>query len=164
MRGVWGRMRIGIIGTGWVAGLHLEALRLIDGVEVAAISGRNEARAKELAQPVSARVYTDYLSMLKRESLDAVCILLPPHLHGELERACSEHVKGVLVEKPISQSLETAQTVNAHFKKAGAIVSVAYMNRYRQSVARARPLRGRGEGGENPGRGKHLCGAEQGVP
>jgi predicted dehydrogenase len=133
-------MKIGIVGTGWVADLHLASLKKIASADVVAIAGRNEARAHELAAPLGAHVYPDYLSMLKKESLDAVFILLPPHLHGELERACSEHVKGVLVEKPISQSLETAQAVNEHFKKAGTIVSVAYMNRYRQSVQRAREL------------------------
>jgi len=133
-------MKIGIVGTGWVADLHLNALKEIEGAEVIAIAGRNEARAKELAQPWSAKTYAKPLAMLENEALDAVFILLPPHLHGDLERACSEHVKGVLVEKPISQSLETAQTVNAYFKSAGTIVSVGYMNRYRQSVQRARAL------------------------
>lgn len=133
-------MKVGIIGTGWVAGLHLAALKQIDFAEVVAIAGRNEARARELAEPIGANVYSDFLSMLQKESLDAVLILLPPHLHGDLERACSEHVKGVLVEKPITQSMETALQVNDYFKKAGTIVSVAYMNRYRQSVLRAREL------------------------
>lgn len=133
-------MKVGIIGTGWVTGLHLNALKKIEGAEVVAIAGRNESRAKELAQPLGARTYAQPLTMLETEGLDAVFILLPPHLHGDLERACSEHVKGVLVEKPISQSLETAQTVNGYFQKAGTIVSVAYMNRYRQSVQRAREL------------------------
>jgi len=85
-------MKIGIIGTGWVAGLHLDALRQIEDAEVVAIAGRNEARAKELAQPIGAKTYSEPLSMLRSELLDAVFILLPPHLHGDLERACSEHV------------------------------------------------------------------------
>ncbi len=133
-------MKIGIIGTGWVTGLHLDAIKQIDDAQVVAIAGRNEARAKELAQPLGAKTYSEPLSMLRAESLDAVFILLPPHLHGDLERACSEHVKGVLVEKPISQSLETAHAVNESFKKAGTIVSVGYMNRYRQSVQKIRVL------------------------
>lgn len=135
-------MKIGIIGTGWVTGLHLDAIKRIDDAQVIAIAGRNEARAKELAQPLGAKIYSEPLSMLRKESLDAVFILLPPHLHGDLERACSEHAKGVLVEKPISQSLETAHAVNDSFKKAGTIVSVGYMNRYRQSVQKIRELFG----------------------
>lgn len=133
-------MKIGVIGTGWVAGLHLEALRQIEEAEVVAIAGRNETRAKELAHPMGAKIFSEPLSMLRTESLDAVFILLPPHLHGDLERACSEHVKGVLIEKPISQSLETALTINESFKKAGTLVSVGYMNRYRQSVQKIREL------------------------
>ena len=115
-------MKIGIIGTGWVTGLHLDALKLIEGAEVVAIAGRNEDRAKELADPWKAKTYVDPLTMLQKESLDAAFILLPPHLHGELERACSEHVKGVLIEKPISQSFETAQAINGYFQQAGTIV------------------------------------------
>jgi len=133
-------MKIGIIGTGWVTGLHLDALKEIEDTAVVAIAGRNEARAQELAQPFGANTYSKPLAMLQNESLDAVFILLPPHLHGDLERACSEHVKGVLIEKPISQSLDTAHAVNGYFKKAGTIVSVGYMNRYRQSVQRVKKL------------------------
>ena len=72
-------MKIGVIGTGWVAGLHLDALRQIEEAEVVAIAGRNETRAKELAHPMGAKTYSEPLSMLRTESLDAVFILLPPH-------------------------------------------------------------------------------------
>ncbi len=133
-------MNIGIIGTGWVAGLHLDALKQIEEARVVAIAGRNQARAHELAEPLGANTYSEPLAMLQAESLDAVFILLPPHLHGDLEKMCSEHVKGVLIEKPISQSLDTAHAVNRAFKEAGTIVSVGYMNRYRQSVQRIRDL------------------------
>lgn len=132
--------KIGIIGTGWVTELHLGALKTINGAEVVAIAGRNQERAKELAEPWKANTYERPLEMLAKESLDVAFILLPPHLHGELERACSEHVRGVLIEKPISQSLETAQEINSYFHKAGTLVSVAYQNRYRQSVQTARKL------------------------
>jgi len=132
------RMKIGIIGTGWVAQKHLGALQQIDAAEVVAIAGRNQARAHELAAPFGATIYESYLPMLERESLDAVFILLPPHLHGAVERACAEHVGAVLIEKPIALSLEAAQSINAHFKTAGTLVSVGYMNRYRASVQRAR--------------------------
>ncbi len=133
-------MKIGIIGTGFVAELHLEALKQIETAEVSAIAGRNTVRAHELAEPLGANVYEHWLPMLEKEDLDAAFILLPPHLHGDLERACSEHVKGVLIEKPITQSLETAHRCLEYFEKAGTIVSVAYMNRYRAGVSRAKSL------------------------
>lgn len=131
-------MKIGIIGTGWVVDHHLDALKQIEQVEVVAIAGRNQARARELAAPIGATTYEGYLPMLERESLDAVFILLPPHLHGDLERACAEHVGAVLVEKPITHCLEQAQEIHAHFQRAGTLVSVGYQNRYRASVQHAR--------------------------
>ena len=54
-------MKIGVIGTGWVAGLHLDALRQIEEAEVVAIAGRNETRAKELAHPMGAKTYAEPL-------------------------------------------------------------------------------------------------------
>lgn len=131
-------MRVGIIGTGWVTEKHLAALKQINDAEVVAIAGRNHKRAGELAVPFGAATYEDYLPMLERESLDAVFILLPPHLHGDLERACAEHVGAVLIEKPITTSLEQAQEINGYFKQAGTLVSVGYQNRYREPVQRAR--------------------------
>lgn len=131
-------MRIGIIGTGWVVGHHLDALKQIEEAEVVAIAGRNQARARELAEPLGAKTYDSYLPMLERESLDAVFILLPPHLHGDLERACAEHVGAVLIEKPITPCLEQAQEIHAQFQRAGTLVSVGYQNRYRASVQKAR--------------------------
>ncbi len=131
-------MKVGIIGTGWVTEKHLAALKKIEAAEVVAIAGRNQARARELAAPFGAKSYESYLPMLERESLDAVFILLPPHLHGDLERACAEHVGAVLLEKPITTSMEAARTIHETFRQAGTLVSVGYQNRYRAAVQAAR--------------------------
>ncbi|MGE9270373.1 MAG: Gfo/Idh/MocA family protein [Verrucomicrobiales bacterium] len=130
-------MKVGIIGTGWVADKHLHALSQIKGVEVAAIAGRNEGRTRELAAPFKANTYNHYLPLLERESLDAVFILLPPHLHGDLERACSEHVSSIFLEKPITTNLNQAHQIQGYFERAGTLVSVGYQNRYRASVQQA---------------------------
>ena len=131
-------MKVGIIGTGWVVEKHLAALQQIESAEVVAIAGRNQARAGELAAPFGAKTYGDYLPMLQKESLDAAFILLPPQLHGELERACAEHTGAVLIEKPITTTLEQAWEIQGYFKQAGTLVSVGYQNRYRAPVQRAR--------------------------
>jgi predicted dehydrogenase len=133
-------LKIGIVGTGWVVRAHIESLKKIEDVTIHAIAGRNLAKARELTAGTGATVYDHWQPMLEKEQLDAVFILLPPHLHGELEVACAEHVKGVLVEKPICADLATAQKASAAFEKARTIVSVGYMNRYRASVQKARAL------------------------
>ena len=80
-------LRIGIIGSGF-AEKHIEAINLIDEADVVAICSRNEANARRIS---SGNYYSfdNYLDMLTKENLDAVYICLPPHLHGDLEKACS---------------------------------------------------------------------------
>jgi len=131
-------MRIAVIGTGWVTGMHLDALKNIEGAEVVAIAGRNRTRLGQLCAPWSAKPYESYLEMLKVERPDGVLLTLPPHLHGEVEVACAEYSGAVLVEKPLAQSLEPAQQALAAFRKAGTLVSVGYQNRYRAGVRRVK--------------------------
>jgi len=132
--------RIGIIGTGWAARAHLEALRQIPGAQVAAVAGSDESKAAELARPFGGRGYGDYRSMLSGESLDAVFILTPPHTHGEMEKRCAGKVPAVFVEKPACNDLRTALEIQQAFEEAGTIVSVGYMMRYHAAIRRAREL------------------------
>lgn len=141
-------MQIGMIGTGWVAGVHLEALKQIPGVHVAAVAGSNEARAAVLAEQAGGRCYGDYRRMLAKEKLDAVFVLTPPHAHGDIEKACAAHVPAVLVEKPVANRLETALEVQRAFREAGTIVSAGYMMRYHASINRVRELLA--QSGEKP--------------
>lgn len=133
-------VRVGVIGTGWVSGMHLAALKKIPEAQIVAIAGRNIARTQELARACEAKAYTDYHAMLAEEKLDAAMILLPPDAHGEVEKACAQCVPAVLVEKPVANNLILAQEVHAAFEKSKTLVSVGYMNRYRQSVRLAREL------------------------
>lgn len=132
------KTRIGMIGTGWIAQAHRDALLRVADVEIRAIAGRNTERAKELAGETGARVYGHWREMLDAEQLDVAVILLPPHLHGELEEACAGRVRGVLVEKPIAVDYPTAERAQAAFERAGTITAVSYQNRYRSSVQVAR--------------------------
>ena len=129
-------LRIGVIGSGF-AEKHIEAIDQIADAEVVAICSRNEANARRIS---TGTYYTfeNYLAMLEKENLDAAYICLPPHLHGDIEKACSEHVKGLIIEKPVTTTLKQGLEINEYFKKAGTIVSVGYMNRYRNNLIKAK--------------------------
>lgn len=135
-----GPMRIAIIGTGWVTTAHLEALSKIPEAEVVGVAGRNEARLRELTAQSGARPYSDYRALVNAEKPDAVLLLWPPHLHGDVELFLADHVGAVLVEKPLANSAEPAEAALAAFQRAGTLVAVAYQNRYREGVRRARAL------------------------
>ncbi len=132
--------RVALIGTGWVADHHIRALKSLADVQLVAIAGRNRDRTRELSTRAEARAYEfdDVAAMLKSESLDAAFVCLPPHLHGEIEQRCAEHVPAVFIEKPITCDLGVARRASEAFAKAGTLVSVGFMCRYRESVARAK--------------------------
>lgn len=131
--------RIGFIGSGF-AQQHISALAEIPDTEVVAISSRSTQSIDHLLVGTSITHYPfeNYLEMLQNERLDAVYICLPPFLHGDVEIACAEHVKGIFIEKPIALDLTTADRINNAFQKAGSIVSVGYMYRYRDNILKAK--------------------------
>ena len=131
--------KIAFIGSGF-AQQHMLALAQIPSAEVVAICSRNESTAQALIGDSAIRYYpfNNYLEMLKKEQLDAVYICLPPHLHGDIEIACAEHVKGLFIEKPIALNLDLASRLSDTFKNAGNVVSVGYMNRYRHNILKAK--------------------------
>jgi predicted dehydrogenase len=134
--------RVGIIGSGF-AEKHVQALNQIQDVEIVAVCSRNEGTARNLinqsnGQNATYYAFDQYLGMLRSEKLDAVYISLPPFLHGEIEIACSEHVKGLFIEKPVALDLETAGKMLDSFQRAESIVSTGYMNRYRTNIQSAK--------------------------
>lgn len=65
---------------------------------------------------------------------------MPPFAHGEAEYAALSRGIPFLVEKPLSNSLDTARRVLERVEATGTLAAVGYMNRYRRGVARAREL------------------------
>ncbi|WP_018970076.1 Gfo/Idh/MocA family protein [Rubritalea marina] len=131
--------RIGFIGSGF-AQEHISALAEVPGNEVVAISSRSSEGIQHLLADgrITHYPFENHLEMLRKEQLDAVYICLPPHLHGDIEIACAEHVKGLFIEKPIALDLATTSRLNDCFKQAGNIVSVGYMYRYRENILKAK--------------------------
>jgi len=133
-------MRIGMIGTGWVAPQHLDALALVSGAELVAVAGRDVAKAEALARPRKAVPYGDWQAMLAAERLDAVYVCLPPHVAATVARGCAGKVRGVMVEKPIASDVADAELAARAFAEAGTIAGAAYHNRTRAMVGRIRAL------------------------
>jgi predicted dehydrogenase len=129
-------MRIGMIGTGWVAPQHLDAIAMVPGTEIVAVSGRELGKAEALATPRKAAAYADWRAMIARERLDAVYICVPPGAAAEIAIGCAGRVRGVMVEKPVCVDIGAGERVAAAFRAAGTIGAAAYHNRTRAMAAR----------------------------
>jgi predicted dehydrogenase len=123
-------VRVGFIGAGGIANAHLQVLRHMEGVRIAAFCDVDRERAESHAAAYNGRAYTDVHAMLDAEKLEAVYICVPPHAHVGQEEALIERGIPFFVEKPIANTLEKAESIAAAVEKAGLLTSVGYHWRY----------------------------------
>ena len=91
-----------MIGSGFIADVHLQVLQSVADVEVVALCDVSEERAASLASKYAvAQTFTSIDEMAAGCELDAVHILVPPGLHRELAAQCLGHGWHTLVEKPM---------------------------------------------------------------
>lgn len=127
-------IRVGVLGTGLFARRHLAVLATMPGVTVAAICGVDTERTARIAHRYGATPYTAHLTMLEREHLDALYVVIPPDAHTGQELDAVEHGVHLFVEKPVALDLDLARRTTAALDRRGLIGSVGYNWRYLEGV------------------------------
>jgi myo-inositol 2-dehydrogenase / D-chiro-inositol 1-dehydrogenase len=109
------RVRLGVIGSGWISDKHAKAIAAIREAELIACAdyprdrGGRPGRGEALAQAHRIAFYfDDYRRMLERPEIEAVVVGLPNSLHAEVVEAALDAGKHVLVEKPMCLRLSDA--------------------------------------------------------
>jgi UDP-N-acetylglucosamine 3-dehydrogenase len=131
------KLRLGIIGCGWIAPFHVQALnQLADRVDVVWVADPVIERAEQLAPQIMASkavsMVRDYHDGLKL--VDAVSILVPHHLHYPITMDALRAGLHVLLEKPFALSLEEADAMIGEADKLKRVLMIAYPHRYRKST------------------------------
>jgi myo-inositol 2-dehydrogenase/D-chiro-inositol 1-dehydrogenase len=122
------KIRIGIIGAGYIGGVHAQVLGRDERVELAAVYDVVEERARGLARSsgaIAARGPEDVI-----EASDAVYVTTPNTKHTELAVACAEAGKHVFCEKPMATNLEDAARVLAAAERGKGVFQVGHNRRF----------------------------------
>ena len=142
------KVRIGIIGTGWIAEAHVvEYVKMPDVELVAAadlIPGKAEAFCKRMGLE-NIRCYESGHAMLEAEELDAVSICTYNCQHAPCAIDALEHGVHVLLEKPFTVTLDEAVEVMRAEKKSGKILSIGYQPRMSANMQMIRKIVESGE-------------------
>ncbi|MFM7607156.1 MAG: Gfo/Idh/MocA family protein [Prosthecobacter sp.] len=141
-------LRAGIIGSGFIGPVHIEALRRI-GVKVTAICGSERAR-DVAAQWEIPRVFTghDFQSLVTSTEVDVVHITSPNRHHHAQSLAALAAGKHVICEKPLAMTTrETSEIVEAA-RSSGKVFAVNYNVRFCPAVLQMRAVAQRGDLGE----------------
>jgi len=144
------QVRIGVVGLGSIAQLvHLPMLKKLNNATITAISEINKNRLLSVGEKFGIKnQYVSYEEMLDKEELDAVIIATPTDTHLPIALACIEREKYVLVEKPISRSIQETQTIVDAAKKHDVKVMVGMNFRYRPDVMLLKSIINFGDLGE----------------
>lgn len=128
------KLRLGIIGCGGRANVHLNGFVQMENVEIAAVADPIESRRMEAAKKTGAkRVYRDHTDLYNnenRDTLDAVIICVEPTAHTDTETRAIDMGLHFLVEKPMTLDLNLAETVLKQSEEKGIITSVGFQDRY----------------------------------
>jgi predicted dehydrogenase len=112
--------RVGVIGTGFGATVHVPAFKAAPDFEVVAIVSRRRENAERVASEHGIGWFgDDYRAMLREVDLDVVSIAFPGGTHHEIALAAADAGKHVLSEKPFTTSVANAREMLAAVRKAG---------------------------------------------
>src|SRR5450432_3243270 len=131
------RVRVGLVGAGYVASRHLAALRDLEFVEIVGICDVDEARASALAARFgSPRVFRSLAEMAEARP-QVVHILTPPVLHCALTLEALEMKCHVFVEKPLAETVEECDRMIAKASEKGLVLSVNHSVRFEPAMLAA---------------------------
>ncbi len=144
------KVKIGIIGCGWIAGSHIDSYKKMADVEVVAcadlIPGKAEAFCK--ANGITARCYESGHAMLEAEELDGVSICTYNCQHAPCAIDALEHGVNVMLEKPFTVTLDEAIEVMKAEKKSGKILTIGYQPRMSANIQMIKKIIDSGELGK----------------
>ena len=142
-------INIGVIGTGFIGPAHVEALRRLGYVNVAAISDITMDIAKEKAEQLSIeKAYEGYKELLADNTIDSVHICTPNHLHYPIAKEALLSGKHVVCEKPLAVNSEEAKELVELVKKTGLLGAIHFNLRFYPLVQQAKAMVEAGELGD----------------
>lgn len=143
------RVRVGLVGLGFVAASHIKAYQAHDMAEVVAVCDLDEKRARDVADAFGIeKIYTSYEEMLRDEDINTIDITTPTVLHARMSIAAARAGKNVLCEKPFCLTLEEGQAVCEAAAQSGVTLMVGESYVFMTSIMKARELIDAGEIGK----------------
>ncbi|HEU0276923.1 MAG TPA: Gfo/Idh/MocA family oxidoreductase [Rhodanobacteraceae bacterium] len=127
-------LKIGLAGAGAFGIKHLDGLRSIDGVEVAALVSRELDKTRTIARQYGIeQAATDLDAVLARPEVDAVILCTPTQMHAAQAMACLRAGKHVEVEIPMADNLADAEALVALAAQSGKVAMCGHTRRFNPS-------------------------------
>ncbi len=125
-------IRVGVVGVGYLGKFHAEKYARLEEVELVGVVDIVADRAEAVAKRLGAESFTDYRDLIGK--VDAVSVVVPTPVHFPISRDFLENGVDTLVEKPITETLEEADTLIRVADSHGSIIQVGHLERFNPAV------------------------------
>ena len=139
---------VGVIGVGAWGKNHVRVFSELEDVNLVAVTDRDSSRAKMLAKKHNATHFAQTDDLLKRDDIDAVTICTPTVTHADLALEAIAAGKHVLIEKPMTDTVQQAKRIIEAAKAANVMLMVGFVERFNPSVHTAAQVIDQGKVGE----------------
>ena len=123
-----GKIRVGVVGVGYLGQFHAEKYANMEGVELVGVVDIDAARSKEIAHRYGTQAFLRHAHLF--DKVQAVSIAVPTLLHFPIARDFFSQGIDVLLEKPISQTLEEADELIGLAESKALVFQVGHLERF----------------------------------
>ncbi|MFC5439956.1 Gfo/Idh/MocA family protein [Rhodanobacter ginsenosidimutans] len=135
-----------LVGPGFIAAHHIDAVRRLGNVEVVGLAGSSLASAQKRARELGVgHAYTNYHELLADPAVQVVHNTTPNHLHREISLAALRAGKHVISDKPLASNLQESRELHEAARDAGVAHVVTFNYRSHALVQQARAMIAKGK-------------------
>lgn len=128
-------LRAAVIGVGYLGKFHAQKYRDLSGVELVAVMDAVATTAQSIGAELGVAACSDYRELLGR--VDVVSVVVPTPLHFSVAAEFLKRGVHVLVEKPITETIEQAQQLIALAREHRCVLQVGHLERFNPAVQAA---------------------------
>ena len=133
-----GKLRVGVVGTGYLGKFHAEKYARMPDVDLVGVVDTNRSAAETVARKLDTRPYNNHLDLISQ--VDAVSVVVPTSEHFTISRDFLAGNVDVLIEKPMTTTLEEADKLIQFADSRGLIIQVGHLERYNPAVVALRGI------------------------
>ncbi|MBW1694964.1 MAG: Gfo/Idh/MocA family oxidoreductase [Deltaproteobacteria bacterium] len=126
------KLHVGVVGVGYLGKFHAEKYARMDHVDLVGVVDIDQSKAEDVAKKFDAKAYSTHRDLFGK--VDAVSIVAPTPDHYFIAKDFLEHNIDVLVEKPMTTTLEEADELVRFSGSKGLILQVGHLERFNPAV------------------------------
>ena len=125
-------VRAAVVGVGYLGRFHAEKYRAHRGIELVGVADVDAVRAREVASALGVEAFTDHRQLLGR--VDCASVAVPTQFHHAVARDLLEGGIDVLVEKPLSTTVDEAKALVELAARGGRVLQVGHLERFNPAI------------------------------